>query len=282
MLSLADWQAAGIEVVFATIAVIPSQHAFPGEQTYTTAAEARAAALEQLAVYERWDASPAPVSIVRRQADLEREGVKLVLLMENADPIRDPDDLAWWVERGVRIIGPAWHANRYSADTRAPGPLTPLGRELIRALAAAGVALDVTHMAREATLEALDLFDGPVAATHAHSRRTCDIERLLTDDIVQELAARDGIVGVMPVCWALQEGWRRGDARVPLERVVDAVHDLRVDERHIAIGTDWDGGQGAESAPDGFDTIADLPKLRDALGDAILGRNWLRWLRSWL
>jgi membrane dipeptidase len=282
MLSLADWQRAGIGVVFATIAVIPAEHGFPGEQVYRTPAEARASALAQLAVYERWDASDAPVSIARTRADLDRDGVQLVLLMENADPIADAADLAFWVERGVRIIGPAWHANRYAADTREPGPLTPLGRELVRAMRESGVALDVTHLAHEATLEAFQLFDGPVAATHAHSRRTVDIERLLTDDVVREIATRDGIVGVLPVGWALDEGWRRGDPRVPLERVVAAVHDLRVDERHIAIGTDWDGGQGAESAPAGIETIADLPQLRDALGEAILGDNWLRWLRGWL
>ena len=282
MLSLADWQRAGIGVVFATIAVIPAGHGFPGERVYRTADEARELALAQLAVYEEWEASDAPVSIARSSADLERGGVQLVLLMENADPIRDPDDVAFWVVRGVRIVGPAWHANRYSADTRAPGPLTPLGRELMRVLRDARVALDVTHMADEATREALASFGGPVTATHAHSRRTVDIERLLTDDVVGEIAARDGIIGVLPVGWALVAGWRRGEPRVPLERVVDAVRDLRVDERHIAIGTDYDGGQGAESAPEGIETIADLPKLRDALGDAVLGGNWLRWLRTWL
>jgi len=281
MLSLADWQRAGIGVVFATIAVIPADQGFPGEQVYRTPDEARAAALAQLAVHEEWEKS-GEVLIAETDDDLSGSDVALVLLMENADPIRDVDDLGFWRDAGVRIIGPAWHSNRYSGDTRQPGPLTPLGRELVGALAANGMALDVTHMAEEAIVEALELYGGPVCATHAHSRRTVDIDRLLSDATVQEIAARDGIVGVMPVNWALQDGWRRGDPRVPLERVVDAVHDLRIDERHIAIGTDWDGGQGAESAPEGLETIGDLAKLRDPLGDAILGGNWLRWLRSWL
>lgn len=38
MLSLADWERAGIGVVFATIAVIPGGHGFPGERVYRTAA----------------------------------------------------------------------------------------------------------------------------------------------------------------------------------------------------------------------------------------------------
>jgi len=281
MLSLADWQRAGIGVVFATIAAIPDGHGFPGERVYRTADEARELALAQLAVYEEWEKS-GHVLIVETDDDLYGDDVALVLLMENADPIRNIDDLAFWREAGVRIVGPAWHANRYSGDTREPGPLTPLGRELVGALAANGMALDVTHMAEEAVREALDLYGGPVCATHAHSRRTADLARLLPEDIVREIAARDGIIGVLPVNWALQDGWRRGDPRVPLERVVAAVHDLGVDERHIAIGTDWDGGQGAESAPAGLETIGDLPKLRDELGDAILGANWLRWVGSWL
>lgn len=295
MLGLEEWLAAGIGVVFATLCTIPAEHGFPGEQTYRTAGEAREAALRQLDVYERWDASDAPVRIVRTREDLERrDGVGLVLLMENADPIRDPDDVAFWRDAGVRIVGPAWHSNRYAGDTREPGPLTAAGRELVPALAAAGIALDVTHLAEEACFEAFDLADGPVCATHAHARRTCDIPRLLSDELARAVVARDGIVAVMPVGWALQEGWRRGDPRVPLERAVQSVEDLcelAGGAAHVGIGTDFDGGQGAEVAPAGIDTIADLPKLGDALCErgmddddvaGVLGGNWLRWLGALL
>jgi Membrane dipeptidase (Peptidase family M19) len=60
------------------------------------------------------------------------------------------------------------------------------------------------------------------------------------------------------------------------------------DAAHVGIGTDFDGGQGAESTPAEIDTIADLPKLAPALaargfGDtdiaAVMGGNWLRFLR---
>jgi membrane dipeptidase len=292
MLGLEDWQAAGIGVVFATIAVIPEGHAFPGEQGYATPEEARAAALSQLEVYRRWDASDAPVRIVRSPGDLAGDGVALVLLMENADPIRDLDDLAFWRDAGVRIVGPAWHSNRFTGDTREPGPLTPLGREVIAAFDESGIALDLTHMAEEACFEALDLHDGAVCATHAHSRRTCDIERLLPDSLVRAIVERDGIVGVLPVNWALRAGWRRGDPRLPLSAAVDAVLQLcevAGGARNVGIGTDFDGGQGAESAPEGIETIADLPKLGAALRaagmshadvDGVLGENWLRWLRA--
>src|SRR2546430_8829363 len=44
--------------------------------------------------------------------------VGLVLLMENADPIRSPDELGFWVDQGLRVIGPAWHSNRDRKSTR--------------------------------------------------------------------------------------------------------------------------------------------------------------------
>ena len=111
---------------------------------------------------------------------------------------------------------------------------------------------------------------------------------------MRAVVARDGIVAAMPVGWALQEGWRRGDPRVPLARAAEAVEtlcELAGGASRVGLGTDFDGGQGAESAPDGIDTIADLPKIGDklrarGLGEdeaaGVLGGNWLRWLRGWL
>jgi membrane dipeptidase len=73
-----------------------------------------------------------------------------------------------------------------------------------------------------------------------------------------------------------------------VDAVVDLC-DLTGGVRHVAVGTDFDGGQGAESAPLGIETIADLPRLGDALvargfsddeAAAVLGGNWLRWLRE--
>ena len=59
--------------------------------------------------------------------------------MENADPIRSPDEVEFWAAQGVRIVGPVWHANRYSGSTEEGGPLTDLGRDLLTEMAHAGI-----------------------------------------------------------------------------------------------------------------------------------------------
>jgi membrane dipeptidase len=307
MLGLAELLAARVAVVITTVHAIPRARAGHGELSYATPDGAHHQALAQVDVYRRWAATSPHVALVRDSADLDAvlatwsdgtpeptRQVGLVLLMENAEPIRTPDELGFWFDQGVRQIGPAWHANRYTGDTRDGGPLTPLGRELLRAMGRLALTLDLTHMSDEACLEALDTYEGPIVATHAHSQRSAPKPRLLADRVIEGVVARDGVVGVLPLNWALHPTWRKADGKdvVTLEAVVDAVDavcQLAGDAAHVGVGTDFDGGQGAEQAPAELDTIADLPKLAPALAArgysedevaAIMGQNWLRFLRG--
>ena len=46
---------------------------------------------------------------------------------------------------------------------------------------------------------------------------------------------------------------------------LDAVCQIAGDAAHVGLGTDFDGGQGAEAAPAEIDTVADRPKLAGRL-----------------
>ena len=281
--------------ITATVLTIPRSHAESGELSYVNEEGAYRQGVAQLDLYRHWEEECEQLRVVRDGSQLApAEGiVGLVLLMENADPIRTPDELGFWVDQGLRVIGPAWHSNRYTGDTRAGGGLTDLGRSLLAEMDSLGVVLDLTHMSDEASFEALEQFDGSVVATHANSRRTVDRPRLLSDRAIEAIAEREGVVGILPANWALVPDWKRADGKdaVTLSAVVDAIEtvcEVAGDVRHVGIGTDFDGGQGAESAPAELDTIADLPKLADALAArgysdedvaGIMGGNWLRVLR---
>ncbi len=153
MLGLPDWLAARVAVIVATVQTIPRPLANPGELSYATIEGAHQQALAHLDVYRRWAAVSPYVELLTERphldavleswADGESPGnrVGLVLLMENADPIREPGEVAFWAEQGSRLIGPAWHANRYSGDTREGGPLTSLGRQLLKEMSRLGLTL---------------------------------------------------------------------------------------------------------------------------------------------
>ncbi|HYB67108.1 MAG TPA: membrane dipeptidase [Candidatus Acidoferrales bacterium] len=214
--------------------------------------------------------------------------------MEGADPIVTPKQAQEWFDAGVRIVGPAWHGTRYAGGTRMPGPLTGLGRELMKEMERTGLILDMSHMAEASFFEALELFHGPVVASHSNCRSIVPTDRQLSDEMISALVARGGVIGTVLFNKFLQPDWKETGAiksKVTLSDVVKHIRhmcDLAGDRLHVGIGSDFDGGFGAESIPAELDTAADLQKVGEALGDAgfsqtdidnILGRIWIRLLR---
>lgn len=302
-----------VAIVFGTVFTMPAQRAQSTMSIgYTDVQEAHHQALSQLDVYHRWADEEPGLALVRSQDELEavlgtwqtdvagevpnEPQVGIVPLMENAEPIREPAELELWIERGVRVVGPAWSANRYTGGTGDPGPLTDLGRELLEVMADLGVGLDVSHMAEEAVMEALNRFEGVLMATHANPRGIVPGDRQLSDVVIRGVAERDGVIGIVPYNGFLRRDWHRGDRkeRVTLTDVVRAIDYVcqRVgNAEHVGIGSDFDGGFGSESVPTGIDTVADLREIGPALGEhgyeaehiaGIMGANWLRLLRRLL
>ena len=61
----------------------------------------------------------------------------IVPLMEGADPIREPQELELWFEKGLRVIGLAWDDTRYAAGAwrGSRHGLTNEGRALLEVMA---------------------------------------------------------------------------------------------------------------------------------------------------
>ncbi len=297
-----------VAVICATLFTAPrSRHASAWDSlSYSDPQEAYALASKQLDYYERLADEHDQIALVLERAQLDavlatwEEGrpeaerqVGLVLLMENADPIIEPEQFEEWYARGVRIVGPAWTASRYCGGTGQPGPLTDEGRELLEIMAEYSALLDLSHMAEEACREALDRYEGPVFASHSNPRRFCDTDRHLEDDMLRQLAERDGVSGAVLFNGFLSNHWS-GPQRLTLDvvlQVIDHVCQLTGSAAHVGIGSDLDGGFGAESAPAGIDTVADLNIIAGGLAErgyqpdeiaAIMGGNMLRMLKATL
>ena len=229
----------------------------------------------------------------------QEAAVGLVLLMEGAEAIRDLGELEEWWQRGLRLIGPAWAGNRFCGGTHEPGPLTDDGRALLDAMAAIGFALDVSHMDPPAALEAADRYEGLICATHANAKtllKGSESNRHLTDELIAALLERDAVIGAVPYNLFLHPDWRKGARRelCSLDMVVDHIDyicQMAGNARHAGLGSDFDGGFGLQSVPPELDSLADLRKLAPRLAArgyseediaAILGGNWLRFLRQFL
>ena len=299
LVALPELRAADVRLAFGTVFVqSPSQTFHLTGPTYSTPAEANAQGWAQLRYYHALEAR-GEVRLVRDRSDLEHALTgalplpALVPLMEGADPIRDIDELAEWRAAGLRIVGLAWSATRFCGGTGMPGPLTPLGRELVPALAEHGFALDTSHLAEESFWQALDRFQGPVLASHSNCRAFVPTDRQLSDDMIRAIVERDGVIGVVPYNKFLDPQWMpKSGKTVPIEAVVrhiEHICELAGNTRHVGIGSDFDGGFGVESLPSSIHSVADLHLIGHALRekgwstadvDAVLHENWARWLHT--
>lgn len=315
LLGYPDHVRGGVAVVFATLHATPVRRKVHDWEklTYATQAEAHRLAHTQADVYHRLvDDHPGRFGLVEHRADLQAvlaswagdppaaPRLGLVLMIEGADCVREPDELHEWSDAGVRIVGPAWSGTRYCGGTREPGPLTPDGHRLLDVMAERGMMLDLSHMAEQAYFEALDRFPGTIFATHSNVRALLDgspiPDRHLSDEMIRRLVERDGVIGVVPYNRFLKGGWLPEDGRgvVTVEHVVrhlDHICQLAGDAQHAGLGSDFDGGFGLDQIPAGLDSIADLRFIGEALErsgyqpadvDAILSGNWLRILNQGL
>jgi membrane dipeptidase len=183
--------------------------------------------------------------------------------------------------------------------TDSNGGLGTKGQELIREIDRLGMILDITHMCDESFREALDLFHGPVWASHNNCRVFVDHNRQFSDDQIKELISRDAVIGVALDAWMMVPNWVRGKSDpltmgVSLKQMIeniDHICQLAGNSLHAGIGSDLDGAFGKEQCPYDLETIADLGKIEPILAENgysetdinnILSGNFIRFLKRHL
>lgn len=306
-----EWILGRVAIVFSTLFAAPSRWKKGTWDTvcYDGADEAHRHYRASLDVYTQWaEESPEKIRLIKDVHTLEdhwgiwhdptcKGPVGFVILMEGADGIRDPAEVAQWFEWGVRILGPAWSGTRYAGGTKEPGPLTDLGRELLSQMDACSMILDLSHLSEDGARQALDHFQGSIIASHtsplARVPNAEFPERLVSDEMIQLIAEREGVMGLLIGNKFLQNNWVLGMDRdlVGMQDIIaaiDHVCQLLGSADHIALGSDFDGGFGLDQVPMGLDSIADLRLIGNALQEygyttedvgAILGLNWYHLLQ---
>ncbi len=269
---------------------------------FATQEIASATARGQLAYYELLERRGV-LRMIRTRSDLEShwerftanpdgEPIGYILAMEGADPIVEPSQAVEWWNLGLRSVNLAHYGpSRYAVGTGDDGPLSQEGVQLLKEFEQLGMILDATHLSDTSFHQALDIFHGPVLASHNNCRALVPDGRQFSDEQLRKLIDRDAVIGAALDAWMLFPGWVRGQTSrdvVRLEAVadhIDHVCQLAGNHRHAAIGSDLDGGFGTEQSPVGMDRISDLDNLGEILArhgyadsaiDDIFHGNWLR------
>ena len=244
---------------------------------------------------------------VRSRADVDGEGVGLMLALEGAEPLgQRPELIEAFHGLGVRIVGLTWNRRNAFADGIAePGGLTALGRELVDRLVELGVIVDLAHASERTFDDVLGRSGGAsVVISHACCRAVHESPRNASDDQLRAVAERGGVLGLMALPLVVDPD------RPTLERLCDHVdHAVSVmGADHVGLGGDFvrqiaragatrlsardratmPGDVSLEDAVEGLAGPEDYPNLVETLRrrgyegerlEGVLGGNFLRLFR---
>jgi len=232
-----------------------------------------------------------------------------VLGMEGADAIAWPEQVHEWWQSGLRVVSLSHYgvsAYSHGTGTGVSGGLFPAARTLLREMESLGMILDVTHTSDESVRQELDIFSGPVIASHQNCRALVAGERQIPDDLLRRIIERGAVIGAsmdthmlsrhFKLDWAKGQDHRSSFSRdaVTLEDLadhIDYVCQMAGNSLHAAIGGDTDGQGGREGAPYEIDTVADYQKIAQVLDRRghsqqdvanVMHRNWQRFYEQWL
>ncbi|MDX1395665.1 MAG: dipeptidase [Gemmatimonadota bacterium] len=273
---------------------------------------------------------PEQIGLAYTADDVERihaEG-KLVAAIgiENGYVIgRDLSLLETYHDLGARYITLAHNGNNDIADSAQPneeygdtpgenGGISDFGGEVIAEMNRLGIMVDVSHISKEASLEAMRLSRAPVIASHSSTHALADHPRNMDDEQLMALRDNGGVMqtvalgafvktpsaeeeaavaalreeigfeGFSSMTDEQREAFREGMAeireRFPEPNVSDFVDHIDyavnlIGIDHVGISSDFDGGGGVEGWQDASETFnVTLELVRRGYSEADIRKLW--------
>jgi membrane dipeptidase len=179
---------------------------------------------------------------VRTGADLERahreRKLGKVFVFQGTEPLgEDLDRIKLFHERGVRVIQLTHNRRNLVGDgALEPGDagLSNYGHEVVEALNAARVVVDLAHGQQRTIREGILASKAPVLISHTGCRALSDLTRNTTDEELRLLADRGGVAGM--IFWPYL---RRDTQPMAIDLVRHIEHAIDVcGEDHVGIGSD--------------------------------------------
>lgn len=157
-------------------------------------------------------ANPQDVKLAQTADDVRtivKSGKHAVLIgMENAFPLGETlEKVPLWARRGVNYMGITHFGHNQFGDSSNPNPLrddgpkwnglSPLGKNLVRAMNDAGIMVDVSHAGKATMMQAADLSRTPIIASHSGVKAIADSARNLDDEQLLKLKEVGGVVQIV-------------------------------------------------------------------------------------
>ncbi len=100
---------------------------------------------------------------------------------------------------GVRLLGITYsEANGLGSGLKEKndGGLTVFGRQVVERMNKIGMAIDISHVGDQTSLDVIEASQKPVFISHAGARTLWNSNRLKTDQVLKACAAKGGVIGI--------------------------------------------------------------------------------------
>lgn len=138
---------------------------------------------------------------------------------------------------GVRVIQLTYQKRNLLADgvgERIPCGLSRFGVEVIEEMNRLGILVDLSHVGYASSMEAMEVSKEPVIFSHSNVHAIRDVKRNLTDEQIQAMAEKEGVMGISVLSTFLREG--KATLKDYLDHIDYVVNLVGVD--HVGIGLD--------------------------------------------
>jgi membrane dipeptidase len=245
--------------------------------------------------YQEMGENADQLTLAATASDIERakaEGrVARILGLEGAEALEgDLGVLRAFYKLGVRNIGLTWNLRNAAADgvdeTRSSSGLSNFGVQLVQEMNHLGILVDVSHLSPTGVRDVLHVSEAPVIASHSNAYALCPHRRNLTDEQLEGIASKGGVVGVTFVPNFVTEDGNQATLESLLDHIDHMVKTMGVD--HVGLGSDFDGFFDSVKVQD-LEDVTCLPRLTAGLvgrgcGEEdvkkILGGNFMRVFRE--
>jgi len=193
-------------------------------------------------------AGQSELSVVTSKQDFERliagrqsddNVIGGIYLIEGAHPLEgEIENLDRLFDKGLRIVGLThFFDNELGGSLHGVSRegLSEFGRAVVRRADELGIIIDIAHSSPAMVANVLALSTSPVILSHGGLNGVCDSPRNLPDELMKQVAAAGGLIGIGYWAGAVCDSSPAGIVR-SIRYAIDLLG-----EDHVALGSDYDG-----------------------------------------
>lgn len=175
-----------------------------------------------------------------RNAKREGKAAGMVTTQDTAWLGTDLDNLEMMYKFGLRVIQLTYNMHNHvgaGCTERNDAGISNFGVKFIKKMNQLGILVDTGHTGKQSTLDACEISDAPVIASHTACKAVSGHARGKDDYTLEAIAKTGGVIGVVTVPQFLNQEKERADLNDYLDHIDHLVKIVGVE--HVGIGTDW-------------------------------------------